>query len=148
MGASQFAQATVSVQRMLDFFLLEELNPYVLQEACGEEVISMSNASLSWSLEEENEVTAMSLSCCDRICCKAIKTESKVGKQVELVSTKDYDGASREEEEELNRALQTIVGASFSIKRGQLVAVVGGVGSGKSSLLSGLLGDLNLLEGG
>merc|ERR1719318_928733 len=36
---------------------------------------------------------------------------------------------------------------SFSVKKGELVAVVGCVGAGKSSLLSSLLGELSLLSG-
>jgi ABC-type multidrug transport system fused ATPase/permease subunit len=36
---------------------------------------------------------------------------------------------------------------NLQIKRGKLVAVVGHVGSGKSSLLNGLLGELILKEG-
>ena len=37
----------------------------------------------------------------------------------------------------------TLVNISVRIPRGSLVAVVGRVGSGKSSLLSGLLGDID-----
>lgn len=52
------------------------------------------------------------------------------------------DGEAR-----INRSLHTLVDVSFSVKQGQLVAVVGKVGSGKSSLLSALLEELNLLKG-
>ncbi|CAM9778040.1 unnamed protein product, partial [Phaeothamnion confervicola] len=38
-------------------------------------------------------------------------------------------------------------GIDLQVKRGSLVAVVGGVGSGKSSLLAALLGELHLLSG-
>lgn len=36
---------------------------------------------------------------------------------------------------------------SFFVRRGELVAIIGRVGSGKSSLLSGLLGELQREEG-
>lgn len=36
---------------------------------------------------------------------------------------------------------------SLDIKRGQLVAVVGQVGSGKSSLLSAILGEMDKING-
>ena len=36
---------------------------------------------------------------------------------------------------------------NFSVKAGELVAVVGPVGSGKSSLISSLLGEMNKMKG-
>ena len=48
---------------------------------------------------------------------------------------------------ELNRSIYTLTDLNFSIRRGSLVAIVGGVGSGKSSILSLLLGDLKLMTG-
>lgn len=36
---------------------------------------------------------------------------------------------------------------NFSVKAGELVAVVGPVGSGKSSLISSLLGEMNKVKG-
>ena len=38
--------------------------------------------------------------------------------------------------------------ASLLVEQGELVAVVGAVGSGKSSLLAAILGEMNLLVGG
>jgi ATP-binding cassette subfamily C (CFTR/MRP) protein 1 len=43
-----------------------------------------------------------------------------------------------------NRSIHTLVNLNLDIKRGQLVAVIGPVGSGKSSFLSALLGELLL----
>ena len=42
---------------------------------------------------------------------------------------------------------KTFTSCSFTIGHGSLVAVVGSVGSGKSSLLSALLGDMEKLAG-
>ena len=36
---------------------------------------------------------------------------------------------------------------NFDIKKGELIAIVGTVGSGKSSLLSGLLGEMHKYNG-
>ena len=47
----------------------------------------------------------------------------------------------------INRSMHTLQGVSLEVQRGQLVAVVGQVGSGKSSLISGILGELHLLSG-
>jgi len=48
---------------------------------------------------------------------------------------------------EQNRSIHTLNSVSFRIKKGELVAVVGAVGSGKSSLLNGLLGEMLLQTG-
>ena len=64
--------------------------------------------------------------------------EAKEKKQMNEIESAD-DG--------VNRSLYTLQDVSFSVKKGQLIAVVGAVGSGKSSLLSGLLGEMNLQSG-
>ncbi|PIC15233.1 hypothetical protein B9Z55_022287 [Caenorhabditis nigoni] len=59
-------------------------------------------------------------------------------------SVKIDDGSFAWGSKEEDKSLHNI---SFDIKRGQLVAVVGRVGSGKSSLLHALLGEMNKLSG-
>ena len=51
------------------------------------------------------------------------------------------------EEVPVNRSVHTLNGISLEVKRGQLLAIVGPVGSGKSSLLSGLSGEMRLNSG-
>ena len=46
-----------------------------------------------------------------------------------------------------NRSYSTLTDLSLQIKQGELVAIIGSVGSGKSSLLSALLGEMLLHEG-
>jgi ABC-type glutathione transport system ATPase component len=59
------------------------------------------------------------------------KQDEKDDKQL-----KDIENA----EDTVNRSFYTLENVNFSVKKGQLLAIVGSVGSGKSSLLSGLLG--------
>jgi ABC-type Mn2+/Zn2+ transport system ATPase subunit len=47
----------------------------------------------------------------------------------------------------VNRSVETLRELNLEVRRGQLVAVVGPVGSGKSSFLAALLGEMNLLGG-
>jgi len=47
----------------------------------------------------------------------------------------------------VNRSVHTLTDISFSIRKGELVAVVGAVGSGKSSLLNALLGEMIVTKG-
>ena len=46
--------------------------------------------------------------------------------------------------DKINRSLMTLTDITFNITKGSLVAVVGPVGSGKSSFLSALLGEMHL----
>ena len=52
---------------------------------------------------------------------------------------KDIENA----EDTINRSCYTLEKVNFSVKKGQLLAIVGSVGCGKSSVLSGLLGIYN-----
>jgi ABC-type multidrug transport system fused ATPase/permease subunit len=47
----------------------------------------------------------------------------------------------------INRSVQTLMDASFTIFKGELVAIVGTVSSGKSSLLSSLMNELTVSSG-
>jgi ABC-type multidrug transport system fused ATPase/permease subunit len=47
----------------------------------------------------------------------------------------------------INRGLYTLEGISLQLRKGQLLAVVGTVGSGKSSFISALIGELTLKKG-
>lgn len=93
---SNAVQTSVSIRRIEEFLLGEELDPNVVGDQVEEdEAVSFRNATLSWS----------------------------------------------------NSEYRTLSSVNLSIKRGQLVAIVGQVGSGKSSLLSAILGDLLKSEG-
>ena len=72
------------------------------------------------------------------------KDEKDKELQRELEMIKNIE--ENDENKGVNRSCYTLQGVSFEAKKGQLVAVVGAVGSGKSSLLSGLLGTIILLN--
>ncbi|XP_054711811.1 multidrug resistance-associated protein 1-like [Uloborus diversus] len=54
---------------------------------------------------------------------------------------------NRSENSEQENTKATLEGINFNIKSGTLIAIVGQVGSGKSSLLSAILGDMDKLSG-
>ncbi len=56
--------------------------------------------------------------------------------------TKEVEGLAN-----FKQSLPVLSNVSFDVKAGELVAIIGPVGVGKSSLLSGLLGDLYLASG-
>lgn len=133
MGLVSFAQSQVAIRRMRAFFEEDEIGDYVDRSPTGSllddgqaAVVSLSNASLGWvplASEKEGESTASDPS-------NPLLTASDV-----------------ESRPSVNRGVHTLKDISFSVRRGQLVAVVGAVGSGKSSLISAILGNMYLQAG-
>ena len=125
---------------MLKFFDSEEQPDYV-DTRMGEDdvVVEMKAVKMGW-LSEEDLVTQKS----------AAKDQNKSGGTANQdKSAKDTEAGEQQQllANESNRSLNTLSDVDFQIKRGKLIAVVGPVGSGKSSLLNGLLGELILKEG-
>jgi ABC-type multidrug transport system fused ATPase/permease subunit len=123
MGLAQYSQSMVSCERMLKYFALDELQHYVDRspsDLADENaiVVSMNNASLSWIVDDLNESAV------------ANKDSVELSKQsgYKQINAVEEDGLTIENR--VNRSLHTIVNCTFDIKRGQLVAVVGSVGSG------------------
>eukprot|EP01040_Poterioochromonas_malhamensis_P005555 gene5555-5971_t len=69
---------------------------------------------------------------------------------IELADMKNKEAQAILDEEAkglVNRSINTLRSASFQVKQGELVAVIGSVGSGKSSILAALLGEMHLNSG-
>ena len=176
MGLQQFAQSQISCQRMCSFFAAEELSDYVEREAAAAStddsaqpvVISATNASFFW-ISEADELKAKEAAAKAAV-EKQIADSKKKANNANVSSNPSLaieqnkqasstiagvEGANSVEtaaapvpEATVNRSVHTLMDMNFSIKRGQLVAVVGAVGSGKSSFLSAIMGDINKRQGG
>ena len=123
----------------MTFFCLEEMDPYVDRTPSDDNVvIKMEGVDLGWvTLESLNAASADSEK----------KSEEKETAVIVDAASSDVENSVAAAEEPINRSVHTLKGMNFSINKGELVAVVGSVGSGKSSLLSGLLGEMILNAG-
>lgn len=159
-------QALNSVQRICDYLQADELNPYVkragrrddtagLKEAImsTDVCIKVNGVSASWLQEVESLSEAGSPTLAQPGEGKAegdggyaiVNQEPNgvlVGGDIELSA-----GPSLNPSPALNRSIHTLSDLSLTINKGELTAIVGPVGSGKSSILSLLLGDLTLQSG-
>jgi ABC-type multidrug transport system fused ATPase/permease subunit len=157
LGLAQYSQSLVSCDRMMKFFAMEELEDYVIRTSHTIEkennevatvVISMKNANLGW-LENEEKPNIKGSVDSVAILVQNKSTDSKYTK----AEGEDNDEILSEDEtkniEEIlvNRSIETLTNMNFVIEKGDLVAVVGPVGSGKSSFLSALLGEMHLKTG-
>lgn len=177
MGLAQWSQAKVALKRMTTFLLSEEMGNNVervvgTDSASGNAALSddvvlhLKNVNLSWVKEEDEASVEVKgdkkgKSTKKNEKDKTSKPASKAGssrfliyKSVAADEKKENDlqvaaGTVPKEEEiaKVNRAVHTLVDLNVEIKRGQLVAVVGPVGSGKSSLIAGILGELHVTTG-
>lgn len=126
LGLAQFAQASVSADRILKFLDAEELQDYV---------------------DTSPTVVAVSLSM-EEVCLSWTKDELSISRTLEALYVKS-DVESKEQllRAPSNRSLYTLKDISFAVPSGSLTAIVGPVGCGKSSLLNGCLGELILTKG-
>ena len=140
LGLSQYAQAKVSAVRILNFLQHEQLEDYV-DKSPGDkdEVLAMENVSMSWIVLEEDSSALTN--------ADASKAEMALAPLVEEENKAEDLEVAASKKDELHRSVTTLQNLSFSIKKGSFVAVIGPVGSGKSSLLNGFLGELILTSG-
>merc|ERR1711871_1531614 len=166
MGLAQYAQAKVSMQRILDFLCIEELPSYVIKDAPKDDpecAILLDHLHAAWTNElpvEDDDNADNSESKIDKlsesndkysiaVVDSSVKkeggkdTNDAVGvKDVELVDVAAANALETTKEKGVNRSLETLVDINMQVKRGSLVAVVGPVGCGKSSLLNCMIGEL------
>ena len=192
-GLSSYNQSTVACGRIMKFLDSDDLVTYITSKPASEvgdgAMISMSDASFSWSLEpsvdSSNETEAVGpiksksdqyskVSNVENIddAAAAPVQDGKDADQVVPENIEDFYDQPPVERESMypdmsieantvlhkappiiiaealvNRSMHTLTDISFSIRKGELVAVVGAVGSGKSSLLNALLGEMLVTKG-
>jgi ATP-binding cassette subfamily C (CFTR/MRP) protein 1 len=152
-GLQQYNQSVVSTTRIMDFLCEDDLVDYVNHDVADPEVaIHFQNADLSWLGDGEGEEPSSA---------KQVKDNAVTGdgagtkanyekvadneKEIEMVESPE--GAGTPKSPAVNRSLHTLQNINVRIKKGQLVGIVGPVGSGKSSFLAAILGEMNLRGG-
>lgn len=140
MGFLQFIQAKISVNRLRGYFDLPELQDNVSSDLppnaeegspeSQEGSITMRNASFGW-VNPDVETGPLT----------GEKKKKKKGgkKEKEKIDTES------EEKESINTTI--LDDLTCTIKSGELVAIVGEVGCGKSSFLSAVLGEMETING-
>ncbi|KAI2496853.1 ABC transporter [Fragilaria crotonensis] len=163
MGLLQYIQSKISLHRLERFLGFPELNEYVSEPPeNGEDamdpqgIISIKNGSFSWIDPDLPEIRPI-----QDEAKKRPKRQRRSTKK-ENVETSDEDvvpisatqhsiaqsvATSLDEEGKTKGPSITLQNLTCTINRGSLVAVVGPVGSGKSSFLSAMLGEMEPILG-
>jgi ABC-type multidrug transport system fused ATPase/permease subunit len=125
---SSIADARNAISRLQDCFTAELISEEFERDPKLPCAIEIDNASFTWDSPPSDDLKDE----------KGKKKDSGSHPQPEPASE------SNEVKEEMLFKLKQI---DVKIPRGQLVAIVGAVGSGKTSLLQGLIGDMRKTEG-
>ena len=119
---TQVAMARVALGRIDKFLNAEQLEGYVSRDEDETVSVKIENGFLAWSNNSDNG-----------------NKEEEKDQEVEEDKLIDIS--------ESPSPKVTLSGVDLKVPKGSLVAVVGRVGSAKSSLLSAILGDMDRIEG-
>lgn len=127
----QVVDAWSSLKRIEQYLLEEEMIEEVAMVTDGEDAIRLDNAAFTWERTPTAEAE------------KGAKgKKAKKDKTAPAPQTEDTASTLVEEREPFK-----LSDLNLAVKRNELIAVIGSVGSGKSSLLSALAGDMRKTEG-
>jgi ABC-type multidrug transport system fused ATPase/permease subunit len=121
---SASADAWNAMQRLQEVFEAETMVERNKVDATQPEAIKVSGASFQW-----------------------LTAEPEAGRAKDKKKAKTKNGEKSGSATPLTREPFKIANLDLSIQRGQLVAIVGAVGSGKSSILAGMVGEMKRLAG-
>jgi ABC-type multidrug transport system fused ATPase/permease subunit len=160
-GLQLYNTASVSTQRIMDYLCEEDITVYLTHDVPSEVAIEFTDVNLSWV--DENEAATILAKAKEEKPAEAASKESKSQKgyskvlggeqtSLEMVRTaQTTDGVTEAEDKKpaelVNRAVYTLSNVNVRIRKGQLVGIVGAVGSGKSSFLAAILGEMYLRSG-
>uniref|UniRef100_A0A8D2ARW0 ATP-binding cassette sub-family C member 5 n=1 Tax=Sciurus vulgaris TaxID=55149 RepID=A0A8D2ARW0_SCIVU len=165
-SVKSLSEASVAVDRFKSLFLMEEVHMIKNKPASPHIKIEMKNATLAWdsshsSIQNSPKLTPKMKK--DKRAARGKKEKvrqlQRTEHQAVLAEQKghlllDSDERPSPEEEEGKhihlgslRLQRTLYSIDLEIEEGKLVGICGSVGSGKTSLISAILGQMTLLEG-
>ena len=143
----QVVDAWSSIGRVQDFLIAEEQNDDFIWDMEGKNAVSMQHADFTWERTITQDPDKKAGLQPDK------KRRSKEVKDAEKLAAKTGNPLDSSKNGEDSSSTLTEVepfklhDLDFSVGRNELIAVIGGVGSGKSSLLAALAGDMRRTNG-
>lgn len=139
----QVVDAWSSAKRIQEFLLAEETVEDAIHDPDGKHALELREASFTWERTptQDPETTVSGTA----------GAKGEPNKKNETGTEKRTDSSGEETEASSTTIAERepfkLRGLDFSIQRDELVAVIGTVGSGKSSLLAALAGDMRKTDG-
>jgi ATP-binding cassette subfamily C (CFTR/MRP) protein 1 len=154
----QVVDAWSSVYRIQEYLMCEEQDDDAIFDLEAKNAVHMNNADFTWERTATQDPDQPGIKS-----KKQTKDDIKLQKETNKQAIKDKKAASTLKQEGIetpgestpddattlveDREPFKLHNMNFSIGRNELVAVIGGVGSGKSSLLAALAGDMRRTRG-
>jgi ATP-binding cassette, subfamily C (CFTR/MRP), member 1 len=153
MGMLQYIQSKISLRRLGKYLQLPDLEKYVISEppngpddpSAQPGSVTIENGTFSWTNRSANLSPIGS----EEPSRKKNKKEKRRGSSGSIRSSgASLSGeSSNGEEADVGKDIETLRNISITINKGELVAVVGKVGCGKSSFLLAILGEMEPMNG-
>ncbi|OCT78465.1 hypothetical protein XELAEV_18029562mg [Xenopus laevis] len=163
-SVKSLSEASVSMERFKSLFLMEEVYMIKKKPSSPNIIIELKNATLAWDTSyASNQCSPKGTPKLKKGKRGAKGKKEKCSLQIEgsqavlaeqkghlLIDSDEHPSPDEETKEipvinsKLQRALYSI---DLDIEKGKLIGICGSVGSGKTSLVSAILGQMTLLEG-
>jgi ABC-type multidrug transport system fused ATPase/permease subunit len=143
----QVIDANASVKRIQEFLLAEEAQEDTHWDYKATDAVVMKNADFTWERHPTQDGEGMMGSGPPGKKSKKDKTSKKDKKAAKSTPSSDTPTPPKTAESADDEKPFEMKGLDLTIGRKELIAVIGGVGSGKSSLLAALAGDMRKTQG-
>ena len=148
----QVTDATTALGRIQEYLLEEEQTDQVIWDEDMDPAISMENASYTWERNAtvDKERTATFQTKQQLAEAKVAKKQGKRDSKMQLKADKKALTSPKPDDSSSETTVQgpfKLNDVDFSVGRNELLAVIGTVGSGKTSLLAALAGDMRKTGG-
>ncbi|XP_060041592.1 ATP-binding cassette sub-family C member 12 isoform X2 [Erinaceus europaeus] len=133
------AEANVSLRRMKKILINKSPPSYITQPEDPDTVLLLANATLTWEQESTR-----------RASLKNMQNQKKhlfKKPRLEAYSVDPSAPGVTGPEEQIDSPKSILHNISFSVRKGKVLGICGNVGSGKSSLIAALLGQMQLQQG-
>eukprot|EP00058_Branchiostoma_floridae_P018052 XP_002603541.1 hypothetical protein BRAFLDRAFT_280495 [Branchiostoma floridae] len=135
LSVKALAECRIGLQRMKSLLEMEEMEPFTARPSHPGNSVEVKSATFTWDVatsggDQEKQGSV-----------KESGDDLVVNGKTERIPLTNQ-GAESEE-----RLMKTLSQIELELPKGTLLGVCGGVGSGKSSLISGILGQMRVLEG-
>uniref|UniRef100_A0A2K6GKF2 ATP binding cassette subfamily C member 5 n=1 Tax=Propithecus coquereli TaxID=379532 RepID=A0A2K6GKF2_PROCO len=165
-SVKSLSEASVAVDRFKSLFLMEEVHMIKNKPASPHIKIEMKNATLAWDSSHASVQNSPKLTPKMKKDKRAARGKKEKVRQLQrtehqavlaeqkghlLLDSDERPSPDEEEGKHIHlgslRLQRTLYSIDLEIEEGKLVGICGSVGSGKTSLISAILGQMTLLEG-